>query len=60
MVSEVVHAGLECGYIIEKYPDMEIVSIGPTLEDVHTTRERLYVPSVEKIAQLLAEVMKRP
>ena len=60
MISEVVHAGLECGYIIEKYPDMEMVSIGPTLEDVHTIRERFFVPSVEKITQLIAEIMKRP
>lgn len=60
MISEVIHAGLECGYIIEKYPDMEIVSIGPTLADVHTTREGLYVPSLEKILRLLADVMKRP
>jgi dipeptidase D len=60
MTSEVVHAGLECGYIAEKYPGMQIVSIGPTLQDVHSTRERLYVPSLEKVVELLAEVMKRP
>jgi dipeptidase D len=60
ITSEIVHAGLECGYIAEKYPGMQIVSIGPTLQDVHSTRERLYVPSLEKIVGLLAEVLRRP
>ena len=55
--TEVVHAGLECGYIAEKYPGMEIVSIGPTLENVHTPRERLYVPSLEKVAQFMQALL---
>jgi dipeptidase D len=55
---EVLHAGLECGYIAEKFPDMEIISVGPTVQDVHTTKERLYLPSLGKLAQLLKEVLK--
>jgi dipeptidase D len=56
--TEVVHAGLECGFIAEKYPHMEIISIGPNLEYVHTPRERLHVPSVERIALFLRELLQ--
>ena len=58
MKTEVVHAGLECGYIAARYPAMEIVSIGPTLENVHTPRERLHVPSLEKVAQFMHELLQ--
>jgi dipeptidase D len=54
----VVHAGLECGFMSEKYPGMEIISIGPTLLDVHTPTERLYVPSVERISVFLRQLLK--
>ena len=56
--TEVLHAGLECGYIAEKYPDMEIISIGPTLENVHTPRERLYVPSLAKFSRFINELLQ--
>ena len=58
MVTEVIHAGLECGYIAERYPAMEIISIGPTLQDVHTTRERLNVPSLGPTWALLQELLQ--
>lgn len=60
MAADVVHAGLECGYIAEKYPTMEIVSIGPTLEDVHSTRERLKISSVARTWSLLQDVLQAP
>ncbi|MBM4314400.1 MAG: aminoacyl-histidine dipeptidase [Deltaproteobacteria bacterium] len=56
--TEVLHAGLECGFIAEKYPGMEIISIGPTLESVHTPAERLHVPSLGRIALFLRELLK--
>lgn len=56
--TEVLHAGLECGFIAEKYPHMEIISIGPTLEYVHTPKERLHVPSVERVALFLRELLR--
>jgi dipeptidase D len=56
--TEVLHAGLECGFIAEKFPHMEIISIGPTLESVHTPKERLHVPSVERVALFLRELLK--
>ena len=55
-----MHAGLECGYIAEKYPAMEIVSIGPTLENVHSTNERLKVASLRKMWNLVQEVLQAP
>jgi dipeptidase D len=54
-----VHAGLECGAIGGIYPDMDMISIGPTLEKVHSPSERLYIPSVEKVMALLTEVLSR-
>lgn len=60
MATSVVHAGLECGYIAAKYPAMEIVSIGPTLENVHTSNERLKVSSLPKLWNLLQEVVQAP
>lgn len=58
MATEVIHAGLECGNIAAKYPAMEIVSIGPTTLDVHSTNERVKVASLLKIWNLLQEVLQ--
>lgn len=41
-----VHAGLECGIIGEKYPGMDMISIGPTITGAHSPDERMHVPSV--------------
>ena len=49
----------EIPLIADQYPDMEIVSIGPTLEDVHTTRERLKVASLRKVWELIQNVLKK-
>ena len=54
-----VHAGLECGTIVSKYPGMDAISIGPTLQDVHTPKERLQVASVKKLNDFLLETLKR-
>ena len=53
-----LHAGLECGLFSEKLPDLDSVSIGPQMYDVHTTRERLEITSVERIWKYLLEVLK--
>ena len=52
-VVEAVHAGLECGVIGATYPDLDMISIGPNLQDVHTPDERLEVASVQKVYDLL-------
>jgi len=54
-----IHAGLECGLILEKYPDLDIVSLGPTIKGAHTPRERLHIESTEKFWRLLVELLKR-
>jgi dipeptidase D len=54
-----VHAGLECGTIVSKYPGMDAISIGPTLRDVHTPNERIEIASVKKLNDFLLETLKR-
>lgn len=58
MKTEIIHAGLECGYVAESYAGMEIISVGPTLENVHTPRERVHVPSLEKTAVFLQALLR--
>ena len=54
-----IHAGLECGIIGEKYPGMDMVSFGPTLEGVHTADERIYIDTVERYWAFLLAILKR-
>jgi dipeptidase D len=53
-----IHAGLECGLIGEKYTQMEMVSFGPSMWDVHTPDEHISVPSVGNFWKLLVAVLK--
>lgn len=53
-----IHAGLECGLFLEKYPELEMVSFGPTLRGVHSPDERLEIATVPKFWALLLEVLK--
>lgn len=55
---EVIHAGLECGLIGEKYPGMDMISFGPTLKDVHSPAERVQISTVKKCWDFLLEVLK--
>jgi dipeptidase D len=52
-----IHAGLECGTAASKYPEMDLISIGPTLIDVHSPTERLQISTVPKIVDLLVGVL---
>jgi dipeptidase D len=52
-----VHAGLECGIIGEKYPEMDMISIGPTLEMVHSPEERVHIDSVKKYLDFLVKIL---
>lgn len=54
-----IHAGLECGLFLTKYPHMDMVSVGPTMKDVHSPKERLYIPSVNHCWTFLKEVLSR-
>ncbi len=53
-----IHAGLECGLFLEKYPELEMVSFGPTLRGVHSPDERLEIATVPKFWDLLLDVLK--
>jgi dipeptidase D len=53
-----IHAGLECGLFSEKYPQMDMVSFGPTLRGVHSPDERLLIPTVKMVWEHLQEVLK--
>ena len=53
-----IHAGLECGLLGEKIPDLDCVSIGPQMHDIHTSREKLEILSTERTWRFLLEVLK--
>lgn len=53
-----IHAGLECGLFSERYPNLDMVSFGPTLRDVHTPDERLYIPTVQMVWDHLLDILK--
>ncbi len=53
-----IHAGLECGLFCDKIDGLDAVSFGPNMYDIHTSRERLSVSSVERTYRYLLEVLK--
>ena len=56
--TKAIHAGLECAAIKEKFPEMDIVSFGPTLKNPHTTDETMYIDTVPKFILLLRALLK--
>lgn len=55
---EAIHAGLECGIFQSKIPGLDCVSIGPDMQDIHTTRETLSIPSVQRVWKYLLKVLE--
>ena len=53
-----IHAGLECGLFLEKYPKLEMISVGPTLRGVHSPDERLELATVDKFWKFLIEILR--
>ena len=53
-----IHAGLECGLIGNKYPEMDMISFGPTIKGAHSPDERLDIESTAKFWDLLIEILK--
>jgi dipeptidase D len=53
-----IHAGLECGIISEKYPNMDMISFGPTLFGVHSPDEKMEIDSIPKFWDLLTNILK--
>lgn len=54
-----IHAGLECGLFLEKFPHLDMVSFGPTLRDVHSPSERMHIPAVERFYEQLKLTIKK-
>ena len=52
-----IHAGLECGLFLDKYPALDMISFGPTLTGVHSPDERMHIPSVDKFWKHLLDVL---
>jgi dipeptidase D len=52
-----IHAGLECGIIGEKFPGMDMISFGPTIEHPHSPEERVHIGSVEKFWKFLTGLL---
>lgn len=55
---KVIHAGLECGLFTEKYPHLELISVGPTMRGVHSPDERLLIPTVELVWKLIIKTLE--
>ena len=53
-----IHAGLECGLFLEKYPNLDMVSFGPTIKGAHSPDERLNIASTEKFWKHLVDVLE--
>ncbi|MCP4571535.1 MAG: aminoacyl-histidine dipeptidase [bacterium] len=53
-----IHAGLECGLLTEKYPDLDIVSFGPNITGAHSPDEQVQISSVQKIWKLFTATME--
>lgn len=56
---EAIHAGLECGIVSGKMPELDMVSIGPDTFDIHTTKERLSISSTKRVYRFLLTVLER-
>lgn len=55
---ETIHAGVECGYFAERCKDIDIVSFGPDILDIHTVNERMSISSVNRTYRLIVEILK--
>lgn len=53
-----IHAGLECGLFSEKYPGLDMISVGPTLRGVHSPDERLLIPTVKMVYDHIVAILK--
>lgn len=55
---QAIHAGLECGILSGKIPDLECISIGPDMKNIHTTEERLSISSTKRVWNYVLEILK--
>ena len=54
---EAIHAGLECGFFLGKIPELDCVSIGPDMKDIHTTEETMSISSVKRTWEFILKVL---
>lgn len=54
-----IHAGLECGLFKSVYPDLDMVSFGPTLRGVHSPSEKMYIPAVDRFWNQLKRILEK-
>ncbi|MBR3602037.1 MAG: aminoacyl-histidine dipeptidase [Lachnospiraceae bacterium] len=55
---EAIHAGLECGFFLGKIPELDCVSIGPEMKDIHTTEETMSISSVKRTWEFILKVLE--
>ncbi len=53
-----IHAGLECGLFVEKYPNLDMISFGPTIKGAHTPEERIEIDTVTKFWEFLLKLLE--
>lgn len=54
----VIHAGLECGALYEKYPNLDLISIGPNIKGAHSPKENVEIESVQRVYEYVKELLK--
>jgi dipeptidase D len=54
-----IHAGLECGIIGDKFPGMDMISFGPTIEGAHSPDERVQISTVEKFWKFVETLLEQ-
>jgi dipeptidase D len=54
-----IHAGLECALFQQNYPELDMVSFGPTLRDVHSPSERMHIPAVDRFYKQLRLILEK-
>ncbi len=58
-VVQAIHAGLECGLLSGKLPGLDCISFGPDIKDIHTTSERMSIPSVQRTWAYIKQILKQ-
>lgn len=56
-VIQAIHAGVECGILLEKRPDLDCISLGPDMKDIHTTEEKLSISSTKRVWEYVCRVL---
>ncbi|MFR2511900.1 MAG: hypothetical protein ACLS9K_07775 [Lachnospira eligens] len=58
-MGETMHAGVECGIMAAKIDDLDCVSFGPDIIDIHTVKEKLDIASTQRTWELITDVLKQ-